>query len=191
MKISYLFLTAVFAEVIQWELVGNDFAKSTLTSGDAETTLSSSGRSKGAQFPYSKKGKASSLYTVYLASDNTKWELQSGFDVIAQSCSCYFLDVTTSFTSHPDISSGEYRILFESPDEQLFSGKFNLKLSPGNSTKSTGLSLTRLPTRSITSSTMSLTPTITSTVVPLLKISSASVPIFRFTYLLIPMIALF
>lgn len=176
-KPMYFLLLAgsiVCSSPINWDMVGNGFAKSTISKGDEKTTLSSS--NSGAQFSYTKTGNATGLYTVYLVSNNQKWDLQTGFDVIAQKCSCYFLDISTSFKSHPDIGPGDYSIMFESETEQIISGLFELKL-PKGSGKDTSASFNRSSsvstTTTISSASTTSTPTNTG-VKALLRSSSTS-----------------
>ncbi|KAJ9055951.1 hypothetical protein DSO57_1023598 [Entomophthora muscae] len=107
----------------------------------AESTLSLSGttlyinpigaQQSGAQFPYDKKSSVPtdfSLATVYL--NNKKGHvatLQTGFDTISQSCSCYWLDVKDLATRFPSLTNGkDYFISIEGDKYTVLSGTFAL-----------------------------------------------------------------
>ena len=113
---------------ITW--LGNPFAKSTVNPV-GETILQPS--NSGAQFPYSKNSASGPLVSVKLTNTETGFSetLQTDFDMIAQKCSCYWIDMKdlVSLFGNKIKTSRFYRLKFDSPSYQALSGYFAIATS--------------------------------------------------------------
>lgn len=101
-----LLQTVVSATWITW----NGFPYAKTSQGNQNQALLSISGTSDAQILYTKNTKDSSmasLVTVYLINDDlpgVKWPLMTSFDVISQTCSCYYIDAK-DFSKLPDGSS--------------------------------------------------------------------------------------
>lgn len=125
LKRLIIFAVATLANPITWS--GNPSAKTSISYGSELVTLYQKGESS-AQFLYSKNTNSSvSLVDVYLINEkeNVSRVIQQKFNMIAQTCSCYWLNATEQLTGKIP-SSRNYRIMFKNEEYEIKSGLFGL-----------------------------------------------------------------
>lgn len=130
LQFTLVLAVAVNAQApITW--LGSKNAKTIDSVGDELVTLYSGDQGlKSTQFLYQKntdKSLNAPLVQVVLQNDASKQEfvMQTGFDMISQNCSCYWIDAKTTLTA-AKFSTGQYAIIFRGKGVELKSGLFVL-----------------------------------------------------------------
>jgi len=130
------------------------------------------GQVDSAQFPYNKltdDSVAVGLATVFLNGPGIRVPLQTGFSVITQICSCYWLSASDLKIRFPQLTNSlEYFISIESPSFVIKSGTFGLDLGKAQvSSVSPPISETSPQPKPTVAPTVK--PTVVPTVAPAVK----------------------
>jgi hypothetical protein len=114
---------------IQWLKVGNNFAETTETPFGGITILYDDKIPNGAQLKYKKLAEEGPLVDVVLVNDKFKvdMKLMGSFSMIAQKCSCWWVDAAKDFKGKGLKSSKYYQLEFRSADFTSRSGYFGMK----------------------------------------------------------------